>query len=115
MKTTIAVILSLITTVVLANPFIVSDSIDDSRITHCAWYIDTLPKQILPVARDAANKPYCSRDMLDATVGAHSLKAAFVAKDAVWGDKEGALSAPFSYTVPSSTSAVPAALKLIAK
>jgi hypothetical protein len=100
----------------LADTYIVSDSTPDPRKpTHCAWYIDAEPKEILPVALDAAGLPYCSRDMSLTASGAHSLKAAFVIKDATWGDREGAQSAPFGFTVPSSPSTVPAALKVIVK
>lgn len=97
-----------------AQPLIISDSITfNPPPTHCGWYIDAAPKEVLPVALDTAGKPYCSRDMKDALPGQHSLKATFIIHDAQWGDREGAQSAPFSYTVPSSPSVTPAALRLV--
>jgi hypothetical protein len=116
MKTLLSFLLLMASAYAAAAVEVVSDSTTYSPApTHCAWYLDGAAKEVLPVALDAAGRPYCRRDMTGTAEGAHTLRAAFVVRAASWGDKEGAQSDPFLFTVPASPSTVPANLKLIAK
>ena len=95
---------------VFASPLIVSDPTTVTSITHCAWYLDSTPRQLVPAPKDANNRPYCSLDIEGISVGTHSVSAAFVRMDEVWGAAEGPKSSLFTFPRPAGVTASPSGL-----
>jgi hypothetical protein len=85
----------------LAAPNVVSDPTTRTDVTHCAWYLDGTPRQLVAAPKDATGNPYCKLDVAGVTNGAHTLAAAFVIQDATWGEQEGPKSDPFPFTRPA--------------
>jgi len=81
---------------------IVSDPTTATAVTHCAWYMDAVPRQLVVAPKDSAGKPFCSLDVTALSTGAHSVQAAFVVEDANWGTQEGPKSDPFAFTRPAA-------------
>lgn len=98
--------------VVAAAPSVVSDATTVLQVTHCAWYLDSAAREVLPAPKDATGKPYCSKDVGAVSNGAHSVTVAFVIQDATWGEQEGPKSDPLAFTRPS-VSAKPSTLRLV--
>lgn len=97
-----------------AAPFIVSDPVTlTPAITHCGWYVDALAKEVLPVVA-AAGGVQCKKDFAGEASGQHTVRATHIIKDAIWGDRESAQSAPFAFGVPPLPGA-PSALKLVSQ
>ena len=89
---------------------VISDSADISA-THCAWYLDTQSREVLPVGTNAGGV-FCSRDVSDISNGQHTVQAAFVVQSA-WGDEEGPKSVPFDFTRPSAPASPPSEIRLV--
>lgn len=87
-----------------AAPFVVSDPSNEAP-THCGVWMDSAPRQEIPVAIDATGAPYCRIDLESVSAGGHVIKASFVKKDAVWGTLESAQSAPFEFVRPGAPAA----------
>jgi hypothetical protein len=94
------VVLSIGASAAWASPTVVSDPTTRTDVTHCAWYIDAAARELLPAPKDAAGQPYCSRDVGTVAVGSHTLMAAFVIQDALWGEQEGPKSVPLAFARP---------------
>jgi hypothetical protein len=86
----------------LGAPNIVSDPTTVTAVTHCAWYMDATPRQLVVAPKDSSGKPYCKLDVAAIATGAHSVTAAFVVDDPVWGTQEGPKSDPFAFTRPAA-------------
>ena len=108
----VSVILWIPALAVFASPLVVSDPTTTAGITHCAWYLDSTPKQLVPAPKDANNRPYCELDIESVSVGAHSVTAAFVIQDSVWGDQEGPKSSPLAFTRPAGVTSSPSRLTI---
>ena len=89
----------------------VSDPTTRTDVTHCAWYLDATARELVPAPKDTTGKPYCSKDVAAVAVGSHTIAAAFVIQDPVWGEQEGPKSAPFPFARPASPVA-PSTLRL---
>ena len=96
----------------LAAPHIVSDSTAVSGITHCAWYLDSQARALVAAPKDSTGRPYCSLNIEGVSVGAHTVTAAFVRVNDVWGEEEGPKSNPFSFTRPAAVTGSPSSLRL---
>lgn len=86
---------------------IVSDPDANTAITHCGWYVDSAPKEVLPAPKDAAGKPFCSKDVSALAAGTHSVKASFVVRAPGFADQEGPLSQSLAFVVPSAPTTAP--------
>lgn len=100
------------TSAVAAAPSVVSDATTATQVTHCAWYLDSAARELIPAPKDATGKPFCSKDVGTVSNGAHSVAVAFVIQDATWGEQEGPKSDPLAFTRPS-VSAKPSTLRLV--
>ena len=99
--------------VVQAAPSIVSDPTTATAVTHCAWYMDATARQLVVAPKDGTGKPYCSLDVAGIANGAHTVKAAFVVQDPVWGTQEGPQSDPFAFTRPAPPGVKPSGLGVV--
>lgn len=97
----------------LMSATIVSDPSTMKEITDCAWYVDAQPKKVVPVAKDTSGNPYCTLDVSTITTGNHTVKAAFVINDPIWGVQEGPQSLPLAFVRPSVPGSAPLLLKLV--
>lgn len=88
---------------VSASPFLVSDPTLQT-VTHCAVYVDGGAKTESPVVHSTQGYA-CRHDLAGIKPGSHTVIAAFVNKDPVWGDIEGEKSTPFLFDAPASPSA----------
>ena len=95
---------ALLPVVALAGPSIVSDPTKRTDITHCAWYMDAAPRQLVAAPKNAAGQPYCKLYIATIAAGAHSVTAAFVIIDPLWGEREGPKSDPFTFSRPAAPS-----------
>ena len=95
-----------------ASPFVVSDPTTTAGITHCAWYLDSTPRQLVPAPKDSSNRPYCSLDIEGISVGSHSVTAAFVRTDEIWGTEEGPKSSPLVFQRPAGVTVSPSRLTI---
>ena len=86
---------------------VISDSVDDKEINYCAWYMDSTPREVLPVYMDEQGKPYCHKEVTDIASGSHIVTASFVKKTDLWGEREGPKSAPFTFAVPAAPKSAP--------
>jgi hypothetical protein len=87
---------------------IVSDSTDYAGtppISHCAWYMDASPRQLVPAPVDEEGQPYCMLPIDTLAVGAHKVQAAFVVGGTTTNpEKEGPKSEPLNFTQPAPPS-----------
>lgn len=90
--------------VVAAGPRIVSDPTTTANVTHCAWYLDTAPRELVVAPKDESGKPFCEKDIAGIANGSHTVTAAFVVNDPVWGVLEGPKSDPFAFARPAAPS-----------
>ena len=91
---------------------VVSDPTDRTDVTHCAWYLDSAERQLVIAPQDANGLPYCALTVDNVAPGSHTVTAAFVISDSIWGDVEGPLAAPFLFTRPEASFA-PSGLILV--
>lgn len=85
-----------------ANPRIVSDSVSRTDITHCAWYMDAVPRQLVLAPKDASGKPFCELAITGLSNGTHTVTAAFViAGSPTNPEVEGPKSDPLNFTQPA--------------
>lgn len=108
----IALICAVVAAPASAAPFVVSDATPATQVTHCAWYLDARPREVVAAPKDSTGKPYCKLDVGAVATGAHSIQAAFVVVDATWGEQEGPKSAPFAFSRPSAPSSAPITIRL---
>lgn len=113
MKSLIFLFLLLASSFAVANPNVVSDPTTVTEVTHCAWYLDSAPRQLVVAPQDESGNPYCELDISGISTGNHTIQAAFVIQDPIWGEQEGPLSAPLAFTRPSAPESAPAAIRLI--
>ena len=97
---------------VFASPFIVSDATTTPDITHCAFWLDAAPKQVIDAPKDANGRAYCKLDISTIAPGSHTVTAAFVRTSDVWGTEEGPKSVPFGFSRPAGVTVSPSSLKL---
>jgi hypothetical protein len=112
-KTLVFLSLLLLSGFALANPKVISDPTTATTVTHCAWYLDSTPRQVVPAPKDSTGKPYCEINVSTVTNGAHTIQAAFVIQDSIWGEQEGPKSAPLAFVRPSAPTSAPSAIRLI--
>ena len=97
----------------LASPKVVSDPVTNTQITHCAWYLDSNPRELVAAPRDNAGNPYCLLNVANVSNGQHTVQAAFVIQDSLWGNQEGPKSDPFVFERPSAPESVPTGIILV--
>jgi hypothetical protein len=97
----------------LAGPSVVSDPTTVTAVTHCAFYLDAKPRELVPAPKDATGKPYCQLDVSTVANGNHTVAAAFVIQDGTWGEQEGPKSVPFAFVRPSAPASGPSAIRLV--
>jgi uncharacterized protein YigE (DUF2233 family) len=83
-----------------------SDPTARTDITHCAVYLDSAPRTVHAVKKDAAGKPYCSI-VLTVTDGAHTIQAAFAIEGPAVVPQEGPKSPALNFTQAAPITAVP--------
>lgn len=76
--------------------------------------MDASAKAVSAVSVDGTGKVFCHHDIAGISSGAHTVKATYIIKDAIFGDKESAQSVPFSFNVPVAPSVAPFTLQLSA-
>jgi hypothetical protein len=104
--------MSALTAAAVAGPRVVSDPTTVTQVTHCAWYLDAKPRELVVAPKDAGGRPYCELDVATVSNGAHRVAAAFVVQDAIWGEQEGPKSDPFDFVRPAAPTSAPSALRL---
>lgn len=88
-----------------------SDPVQDERLTHCAWYLDSNERVLEPIATEPEGV-YCLLDVSTISTGDHTVQAAFVIEGGAWGDQEGAKSIPFAFSRPAEVTEQPGGLGL---
>lgn len=84
-----------------AAPFVVSDAVTATpAYTHCGWYVDALPGEVLPVATVTAGGVQCKKDFAGLASGKHTITATHIIKDAAWGNLESPKSVPLRLLCP---------------
>lgn len=104
---------ALIAGAALAGPSVVSDPTSVAQVTHCAWYLDATPRKLEVAPKDGTGKPYCQLDVSTVSNGNHTIQAAFVIQDPVWGEQEGPKSVPLAFVRPAAPASGPSGIKLV--
>lgn len=113
MKSLIFLFLLLASSFAVANPNVVSDPTTVTTVTHCAWYLDSTPRKLLAAPKDTTGKPYCEIDVSTVSNGNHTIQAAFVIQDPIWGEQEGPKSVPLAFVRPAAPASAPTAIRLV--
>ena len=113
MKHILLFILFAMAATVSAAPFVVTDPTTETTVTHCAWYLDSQPRQLVAAPKDSSGNPYCKIDMSGTAKGSHTIAAAFVIQDTIWGEQEGPKSVPLAFERPGAPSTAPSMLILV--
>lgn len=110
MKRFLLVFLLMAPSLALAGPFVVSDPLI-AGVSQCGIYVDSEPKITVPVTV-VGGQNVCQWDAGNVSEGSHTVQMTAIAvNDPLWGSRESAKSAPFSFVRPSAPSA-PAGLAL---
>ncbi len=107
-----ALLAFLMPSLVVAAPSVVSDPTTTTQVTHCAWYLNATPRQLVVAPKDGTGKPFCQLDVGGVAPGTHTIQAAFVIQDAIWGTQEGPKSDPLEFSRPAAPSK-PFGLKVV--
>ena len=109
MRKILVVVLTLMSPMALAAPFVVSDPLDP-RATHCGVLMDSAPKQVIPVTAEAGGN-ICKFDLSGVAEGSHTVRMTSIAMDGAvtWG--ESVASPPLSF-VKQGVPNAPAGLEL---
>src|SRR3990167_7583887 len=109
MRKLLLLVLTLLSTLAISAPFVVSDPLDP-RATHCGILMGAAPKVVIPVVAEAGGN-ICKFDLAGISNGSHTVKMTAIANDPIWGSQESAESVPLSFVRPVAPS-VPGGLGL---
>src|SRR3990167_1843929 len=110
MRKILLLVLTLLSPMALAAPFVVSDPLDP-RATHCGILMDAAPKVVIPVVAETGGN-ICKFDLAGISNGSHTVRATAIAIDPIWGTEESAESVPLSFVKPALP-ANPGGLRLL--
>jgi spore coat protein U-like protein len=84
-----------------AAPFVQSEATTQA-VTSCLVTLDSAAPVTAPIV-DVTGGKACKLDLSGIGFGSHTLTAKYVITDAIWGNAESPLSAPFTFIKPDLT------------